>query len=310
MEQNEWHSLFQAPTVTDYAALMLRTHALADRFSFLRFQYLGNSILGRGIPLLILGEGERKILYVGAHHGMEWITSLLLLRFTKELCEDVETNRSEGAVLPSLLLRQFTFLILPMLNPDGVEYQIHGPDPDHPLYERLLTMNGGSTDFSHWQANARGVDLNHNYDADFEKYKALEAENAIFGGAPTRYSGEYPESEPETAALCNLIRYQTPLAGVMSLHTQGEEIFFPDMGKNHRRTAAIARHLSASTGYRLSRAEGLGAFGGLSDWCAGALGIPSFTLECGLGKNPLPISQFSRMYCKLRRALFLFPTFL
>ena len=74
--------------------------------------------------------------------------------------------------------------------------------------ELALTLSGVSRaerrrravpdgDFTHWQANARGVDLNHNYDAGFLEYKQIEAEQGILGGGPTRYSGECPESEPE-----------------------------------------------------------------------------------------------------------------
>jgi g-D-glutamyl-meso-diaminopimelate peptidase len=77
-----------------------------------------------------------------------------------------------------------------MLNPDGVDLQIKGIEAGGILSERLLKMNGRE-DFSHWQANARGVDLNHNYDAGFHEYKKLEKENDICAGA-TRYSGEYP----------------------------------------------------------------------------------------------------------------------
>ena len=49
-------------------------------------------------------------------------------------------------------------------------------------------MNGGSEDFTRWQANVRGVDLNHNYDAGFDAYKQLEPSLGITGGGPTRQS--------------------------------------------------------------------------------------------------------------------------
>ena len=40
---------------------------------------------------------------------------------------------------------------------------------------RGLKYNQQSDDFSHWQANARGVDLNHNYDSGFYEYKKIES---------------------------------------------------------------------------------------------------------------------------------------
>lgn len=295
--------------VFDYTALMERVHRLADTYSFVTLSYIGTSILDRSIPILHIGSGNRRVLYVGSHHGMEWITSLILTRFCEELCQAIENHERTYGIYPCDLLRGYTLSILPMLNPDGVEYQIHGVDKDNPLHDRLLEMNGGSSDFSAWQANARGVDLNHNYDAGFDEYKKLEREKGIQKGAPTRYSGECAESEPEVAALCNLIRFSAPWSGVMTLHTQGEEIFAPPC-KNESKSDITARRLSELTGYRLCRAEGLAAYGGLSDWCAEKLSIPAFTMECGRGKNPLPTTQISSIYSTMRASLFLFPTIL
>jgi g-D-glutamyl-meso-diaminopimelate peptidase len=293
----------------DYAALMERLHPVADTYSFVALSYIGTSVLDRAIPILHIGRGERRVLYVGTHHGMEWITSLVLTQFLEELCELIKNHRRVCGIYPCDLLDGYTLSIVPMLNPDGVEYQIHGVGEDNPLHDRLLEMNGGSEDFSSWQANARGVDLNHNYDAGFDTYKKLEEEQGIKKGAPTRYSGECAESEPEVAALCNLIRFSAPWRGIMTLHTQGEEIFAP-LCKDKNGSTVTARRLSHLTGYRLSRAEGLAAYGGMSDWCAEKLSIPSFTMECGRGKNPLPTSQASSIYTAMRAALFLFPTIL
>ena len=299
-----------APQPFDHDALMKCVEALCDTYPNLEFQYLGNSILGLGIPLLSIGTGKREVLYVGAHHGMEWITSLLLMRFLKDLCECAQSGGSPYKLSLDLLLKTHRLYIVPMLNPDGVGYQIHGVSPDNPIYDRVLAMNRSNTDFGSWQANARGVDLNHNYDAGFAEYKILEAENGIEGGCPTRFSGEAPESEPETASLCNFIRFHEGLIGVMTLHTQGEEIFWQSDGICPKCSRAVARRLSALTGYRQSDAEGLASYGGLTDWCVREMGLPSFTLECGRGKNPLPVSDFFAIYARLRQAFFRFPTLL
>ena len=63
------------------------------------------------------------------------------------------------------------------------------------------------------------------------------------------------------------------------------------------------------TGYELKNPVGLAAFGGLTDWCIEALDLPSFTVECGRGENPLPAETRPLIYEKLRRALFAFPFF-
>ncbi len=292
----------------DHAELMTAIGDMCARYEFLDLRYIGTSILGRPIPLLTIGHGARRVLYVGAHHGMEWITAYVLCRFLASVCRAIEKEQTLHGVSSSLLFDCATLCFVPMLNPDGVDYQIHGVKEENPLYNRLLDMNGGNTDFRHWQANARGVDLNHNYDADFWEYKKIEAENGILQGAPTRYSGESPESEPEVAALCNWIRFYEDLCGILTLHTQGEEIYYRCRGKCAKRAPAIAARLANLCGYRLSDAEGSASYGGLTDWCALEGQIPCFTLECGKGSNPLPLSDSDAIYRRLERLLFRFPT--
>ena len=293
----------------DHSQLLIALQGMSERYSFLGIGSLGCSILGRSIPLLTLGCGKREALYVGAHHGMEWITSLILTRFVNEFCEQVQQNRTAYHISLVQLLQTHTIYIIPMLNPDGVEYQIHGIEESNPLYNRLLIMNGGSTDFSSWQANARGVDLNHNYDAGFAEYKRLEAENGISNGAPTRYSGTAPESEPEVAYLCNFIRFRE-LRAVLTFHTQGEEIFYRSAEKAPRGSSVLARRMAMLSGYTLSTAEGLASYGGLTDWCIQKLDLPSFTIECGKGRNPLPIRDAFPIYARLRELLFTIPVLL
>ena len=129
----------------------------------------------------------------------------------------------------------------------------------------------------------------------------MESKLGISCGAPTRYSGESPESEPESAALANLVRTILPHA-VYTFHTQGEEIYCGSM-KNEK-ISAMARTLAALSGYRLCLAEGTAAYGGLTDYIVEELQMPSFTLECGKGKNPLPLSDEMMIYATLRRMLF------
>ncbi len=291
----------------DYAALMQSLFELSALSPTAELLYLGNSTLGRSIPVIRLGHGNKKVLYVGAHHGMEWLTSALLVRFVYDFALAADQGTRMGRVVPEILTETHTLYILPMLNPDGVEYQIHGVGEENPLYNRLLEMNRGDSNFSHWQANARGVDLNHNYDCEFEAQKRWEQENGILGGAPTRYSGEAPESECEVALLCNLIRFHhRELCGIMTLHTQGEEICCGGMHDPHSRMGIIASRLSGLLGYSVCLPEPPASYGGLTDWCVQKMGIPAFTIECGKGKNPLPLSDFPMIYSRIREALFEF----
>ena len=172
-------------------------------------------------------------------------------------------------------------------------------------------MNHGSNDFSKWQANARGVDLNHNYPTGFWKYKMLEKNGGIEGGAPTGYSGETPESEPEVGAISNFLRYnESIIDGVLTLHTQGEEIYFQSADRILPGAWSTAKNISEITGYRLGQADGTVPCGGLTEWCIEELGLPSFTLKCGTGPNPLSTKDFFTNYIRLRKLFFSFPTLL
>ena len=292
----------------DSATMLKIVHTLAERYPFMTVSTLGKSILGKEIPVMILGKGKKKALYVGTHHGMEWITANLLLRFVNEFCDFFQLGRTVyGRCLPDFW-EHYAIHVVPMLNPDGVDYAIHGITPENPLYNRVIGMNGGSADFSRWQANARGVDLNHNYDAGFAKYKQLESQEKIPCGAPTRFSGHGPESEPEVRAICNYIRFHAPIKPILTLHTQGEEIYWKSRGKSVPKTEASVRKLASLCGYTVSEADGLASYGGLTDWCIEKCNIPAVTLECGKGVNPLPVSSFFPIYARLREVLFVAPT--
>ncbi len=259
---------------------------------------IGKSTLGRPLRFFRVGQGRQCVLLVGAHHAMEWVTSLVLYRFLDDLlC--AASRRGTG----TLLGESCSLFILPMLNPDGVEIALEGAEAAGPLRDRVIAQNGGDPDTTRWQANARGVDLNHNYDAGFESYREKERELGIFGGAPTRYSGTHPFSEPETAAMQSFLQMIDPSL-TLTLHTQGEEIFYHPTDPPIAGAEAYGKLLAAMTGYRFGVAGGAAAYGGMSDYIAEVMRSPSYTLECGLGKNPLSCDAAEGIYLRLRRALF------
>ncbi len=265
---------------------------------------LGKSILGEEINSVRIGRGERNIISVGAHHGMEYISTSALFNVILNFLGNLTRTSTCYGVNLTFLLQKFTFWFVPCLNPDGVDLALSGIFPN-PLYDRQIRMCGGE-DFSEWQANSRGVDLNHNYDFRFLEYKRKEAENGILPGK-TRFSGEYPESEPETRSLLRLIRASSPEL-ILSFHSQGEEVFFrPRASKTARR---VAKSSTEILGYKLSRPEGLADFGGLSDYAGEILGITSLTVELGRGKNPLPECQLAPISERLTKLHALLPTYL
>ena len=289
----------------DYDELISKTTQLASEYSFLNVCSIGKSILGKSIPLITLGNGKKSVIYIGGHHGMEWITCALLINFINELCYEFEHGTRLFEISTKILFETRKIHIIPMLNPDGIDYAIHSISDENVLKKRLININP-SGDFSHWQANARGVDLNHNYNAGFKEYKTVEKQLNIINGAPTKYSGEYPESEPETRAICNFVRWATPELAI-SLHTQGEEIYYKSGDKTCKNSLQIAKTISRLTGYKIAFPTGTAKYGGFTDWFIEEFDKPSFTLECGLGQNPLPYSDFVKIYTRIKKALCTIP---
>ena len=279
---------------------------LKSKFKFIDVGRIGKSILDKQIPYLSLGKGKKSVLYIAAHHGMEWITSAILIKFIYDYAKEYTSGNKIFDISTRVLFETRKIIVVPMLNPDGISYAIHGISENNVLRERLIKMNNDSTDFSHWQANARGVDLNHNYSSGFREYKIIEKNLGLTNGAPGKYSGEYSESEPETKALCRLVRFTEPSLA-LSLHTQGEEIYYTSSAKYPANSLPIVKTLSRLTGYKISIPTGTASYGGFTDWFIDEFNRPSFTLECGIGENPLPYSDFDKIYASLKRALFTAP---
>ena len=274
------------------AALWKELRQLEQAFPAARVFRAGKSALGKEIPALGMGRLKNAALFVGATHGEEWLTSLLLMRFAWEIA----AAWTDEAPSFAGVTREKGLIIVPMLNPDGVEIALDGPRKAGPFRDQtepLYRANGGK-----WQANARGVDLNHNFDAGWNILREMETVSGITGPAATRYGGPYPHSEPETRGIINLI-YAFQPRRLYSFHSQGEEIFWEYGGLQVPQAESIARALSALSGYTLVKNSGLASHGGLKDWFIQEFRRPGFTIEIGKGENPLPIEDLEPIYGRL-----------
>ena len=64
---------------------------LVDTYSDMRTEILGRTAFQRPISSLVLGSGERQVLYSAAHHANEWITSLVLLKYAEEALVELKS---------------------------------------------------------------------------------------------------------------------------------------------------------------------------------------------------------------------------
>lgn len=275
---------------------------LTAEFSFLKMTSIGKTVMGRSIKALRLGDSEECILYTAAIHGSERITATVLLRFIADLCEALQSSSRLSDVDARHALTGKSIIFVPMVNPDGCEISLKGALGCGTLAGRLSRLCNGN--FTNWNANARGVDLNHNFDAGWKRLHDLERQEGYFGPGPTRYGGSHPESEPETAALVELCRRLT-VRYVMCLHSQGEVIYWDYNGIDTCRGRKMAEIFAASSQYALDVPVALATGGGFKDWFIEEFHRPGFTIEVGKGKNPLPPSAGEEIYHKIQEMLML-----
>lgn len=250
---------------------------------------IGESVLGKPIPYLRIGEGSRNIHVNASIHANEWITTPCIMRFVEEYARALKEGKRWNGYDPRHWFAQCTLWIVPMVNPDGVELVQEGVQPNNPYYDQLTEWNGGRSDYRHWKANINGVDLGDQFPAHWEEEVQRRGKK---GPGPRDYAGTSPLSEPEAAALAAFTVKTSPDAAV-SLHSQGQEIYWNYRNYEPKESREWSRRLGQASGYRPVKLEGSDA--GYKDWFIQEFRRPGFTVEIGLGKNPLPLDDFENV---------------
>lgn len=274
---------------------------------WLEVDTIGSSVLGRKIYALQMGSPNAPVLYCGGVHGREWITTLLMMSFAEDVLNACANRRRICDMDMNKLLGTRGLIIIPALNPDGVEISINGadcPGLEGYLSEDLFARCRSREFCRKWKANARGVDINRNFDAAWDDMRSIAMDSGICGPSMAGWTGEYPESEPETRAvveLCSRVRFRH----VVAFHSQGEEIYWNYRSFTPAKAHLMARILSASSGYALREPSFSASSAGLKDWFMEKYHAPAFTIEIGSGECPLSLSQFRFLYSRLREMLVL-----
>lgn len=250
----------------------------------------GRSVMGKPIYAVRLGSGERKLHINASFHANEWITSLAAMTFLEDFARAASLKETIRGFEPQELLRRTQLIVVPMVNPDGVELAQEGVTPEHPFYREIVSWNRYSHRFFRWKANIRGVDLNDQFPAHWEEECSRRGTE---GPGPRDYPGPAPLSEPEAAALAELTERER-FDMVIALHTQGQEIYWNYRDFEPEDAAKLSEKLAIVSGYRSVKLSGSDA--GYKDWFIQTYRKPGFTVECGIGVNPLPLAQFPDVY--------------
>lgn len=100
--------------------------SLRQMYPFLEVGSAGKSILGKDIPYVRVGRGQKEVFYSAAIHANEWITSIILLEFLHEYCAAIQNNGSIWGFSARRLFESVSIYIMPIVNPDGVGFKIIG----------------------------------------------------------------------------------------------------------------------------------------------------------------------------------------
>lgn len=254
-----------AETVATLDELAKKHPQVAQRFS------IGKSLEGREIAGIRLSGNTKQdslptAIFMGCHHAREHLSVEVPLK----LAEYLATNYESDSRIKSLLDTR-EVVIVPMVNPDGAEYDI------------------SSGNYKYWRKNRRknedgtyGVDLNRNY------AKGFGGDGASSSPSSDTYHGPEAFSEPETQAVRDWVRARKKATVLLSFHTFSELILWP-FGHTYDQVPsktdqevfeAMGKKMATWNKYTPQKSSELYlASGDTTDWAYDELKIFAFTFE-------------------------------
>ena len=163
-------------------------------------------------------EDEPEVLYTSLLHAREFVSISQNIFFMWHLLE----NYHKDPMIKQILDHTELYFV-PVVNPDGLNYNVQGYDPVENEFNTFQRKNLRDNDEDgEFDPKYDGVDLNRNFGA-FWGYDDI-------GSSPNpssqTYRGPYPFSEPETQAirdLCNAHDFKIAL----NFHSYGNLLIYP-----------------------------------------------------------------------------------
>ena len=258
----------------NYTELLTDLKALADSASdIVSYEVVGKSVEGRDIVALRIStdlqNSDKKpgVIFMGTHHAREHISTEMPLMLAQYLVNEYQKGNAD--VKKYIENREIT--IIPLVNPDGVEYDISGANYKAWRKNRVKNKDG-----------TYGVDLNRNYGYMWGTGGSSKSPNSDV------YMGPKPFSEPETQSIRDYIDSHTNITTLLTFHTFSELILYPwghkyDSIENTRDLKVhetMAKTMAVWNKYTPEQASDLYiASGDTTDWAYGTHKIISFTFE-------------------------------
>ncbi|VEF46900.1 gamma-D-glutamyl-L-diamino acid endopeptidase I [Bacillus freudenreichii] len=274
----------------DFQKMTRDMNKLLAIYPFIGHREAGKSVLGHPLYEMQIGRLGRKVQINASFHANEWITTAIFMRFLNDFMVALTNGLMIKGISALTMYTASRLFAIPMVNPDGVNLVLNGPPPERE--NELVKLNKGSRDFSGWKANIRGVDLNKQFPANWE----FEKERKPKEPGHRDFPGYTPISEPETKTMAELARTEK-YDRLLALHTQGQEIYWGYEGLEPPESQILARDFARLSGYKAVRY--IDSYAGYKDWFIQDFRKPGFTIELGIGQNPLPLSQFEEIYAHM-----------
>ena len=271
---------------------------IVNTYPFCRTELLTTTAFQRPVRTLVIGQGPRKVIYSAAHHANEWITALVLLKFSEELARAIQEDGEILDINARQLAETATIYMVPMVDPDGVDLVVGqiGPGDLQFDFARRLAQDYPQIPFPEgWKANLLGVDLNLQYPADWLQAREIKVSQGFTRPGPRDYVGRAPLNQFESRALAGYTEVIDP-ALVLAYHSQGKEIYWQFQDYDVPGARELGEEFANLSGYELADAPFNSSFAGYKDWFIQQFRRPGYTVEVGEGVNPLPIEQFDEIY--------------
>lgn len=155
---------------------------LKQSYPFIQTGSIGKSIMGKDIPFVRVGRGQKEVFYSASYHANEWITSLVLLEFLYNYCNAIQTNSTIWNFDARRLFDSVSIYIVPLVNPDGVDLVTGALPKSSPSYKQAAKIAYGFATIPFpdgWKANIRGVDLNLQFPAGWERARQIKYEQGF-----------------------------------------------------------------------------------------------------------------------------------